>query len=614
MSEKTYTVEELLAAWKKVEAEKIQKFEAELKMLRARELKKALVPPHKHDEGTTASGGIEDVPSDKMTDKTEVSVSVSASDDDGGSVSRSFSFDTKDAKKAEKKAEKKGAICAKCGMMKSMCKCSLMKDVAPSGFMKAMVSDEKGKLIDTGKRDGSKLAHDAKEKQYNEGTESDPGSGGIITKGPKAIRKAAAQGGPAKTNTNDAAKKMGAPKRSATEMQPDSKLPQEPEKLNTQKAEFLSKPPVSEAQRRAMFAAASGHSTLGIPKSVGKEFSDADQGGKLPEHKKTKKDEVPMAKEHIGFDKLKNKLAHKPGVSDPAAVAAAIGRKKYGQAEMSRAAHAGKAAHKAEPPMAKPPSGKNMATAVPTSKPMAAPKMGMMKEEKGAVNSDPIEKAADKESVYRERYEKEQAAKRAEADKKAHAEHGKMKNTIRNLSPNSPFKRDLAGGSLRVNKDAIADAGPMSEMAAPDSTGYSMRSELPMKKDSMTETKPMGKPGIFGRLHGGMHAAGNAMSKPAAMPMAAPKPAIPAMGAGPGHAAQAPTTPGAMGSQIAKPLAPMPKLKPAAVAAGVKQYGQGLPTAPGGPGAEKTSASRPSAMTTSIKTAPATGATVPGKK
>lgn len=34
-----------------------------------------------------------------------------------------------------------------------------------------------------------------------------------------------------------------------------------------------------------MYAAAAGHSTLGIPKSVGKEFADADPGGKLPERK-----------------------------------------------------------------------------------------------------------------------------------------------------------------------------------------------------------------------------------------------------------------------------------------------------------------------------------------
>lgn len=35
-------------------------------------------------------------------------------------------------------------------------------------------------------------------------------------------------------------------------------------------------PPVSEAQRRAMFAAAEGHSTLGIPEDVGKEFIKSD--------------------------------------------------------------------------------------------------------------------------------------------------------------------------------------------------------------------------------------------------------------------------------------------------------------------------------------------------
>lgn len=45
-------------------------------------------------------------------------------------------------------------------------------------------------------------------------------------------------------------------------------------------------PPVSERQRRAMRAAAAGNSNLGISKSVGEEFSEADPGGKLPEVKK----------------------------------------------------------------------------------------------------------------------------------------------------------------------------------------------------------------------------------------------------------------------------------------------------------------------------------------
>jgi hypothetical protein len=48
------------------------------------------------------------------------------------------------------------------------------------------------------------------------------------------------------------------------------------------------KPPVSQAQRAAMGAAASGHSTLGIPKAVGKEKIAADPGGKLPKSAKSK--------------------------------------------------------------------------------------------------------------------------------------------------------------------------------------------------------------------------------------------------------------------------------------------------------------------------------------
>jgi hypothetical protein len=47
-------------------------------------------------------------------------------------------------------------------------------------------------------------------------------------------------------------------------------------------------PPVSQAQRAAMHAAAAGKSTLGIPKKVGQEFVAADPGGKLPKKKKPK--------------------------------------------------------------------------------------------------------------------------------------------------------------------------------------------------------------------------------------------------------------------------------------------------------------------------------------
>jgi hypothetical protein len=44
-------------------------------------------------------------------------------------------------------------------------------------------------------------------------------------------------------------------------------------------------PIVSQAQRRAMYAAAEGESNIGIPKDVGKEFVASDKPGKLPERK-----------------------------------------------------------------------------------------------------------------------------------------------------------------------------------------------------------------------------------------------------------------------------------------------------------------------------------------
>lgn len=47
-------------------------------------------------------------------------------------------------------------------------------------------------------------------------------------------------------------------------------------------------PSVSEAQRRAMAAAAHGKSTIGIPKRVGAKFLAHDKGGKLPKRKRKK--------------------------------------------------------------------------------------------------------------------------------------------------------------------------------------------------------------------------------------------------------------------------------------------------------------------------------------
>ncbi len=50
-------------------------------------------------------------------------------------------------------------------------------------------------------------------------------------------------------------------------------------------------PPVSEKQRRLMWAAASKKGGVGgVSQSVGKEFAKADPGGKLPEKKKSRRE------------------------------------------------------------------------------------------------------------------------------------------------------------------------------------------------------------------------------------------------------------------------------------------------------------------------------------
>lgn len=68
-------------------------------------------------------------------------------------------------------------------------------------------------------------------------------------------------------------------------------------------------PSVSESQRRAMFAAAAGKSTLGIPKKVGVEFADADEGGKLPAKKKP----GPRMQRAYEAGKISDKVMKKAG-------------------------------------------------------------------------------------------------------------------------------------------------------------------------------------------------------------------------------------------------------------------------------------------------------------
>jgi hypothetical protein len=44
---------------------------------------------------------------------------------------------------------------------------------------------------------------------------------------------------------------------------------------------------------------------------------------------------------YVGFDKLKEKLGHQKGVKNPGALAASIGRKKYGKKKFQKSAAEG---------------------------------------------------------------------------------------------------------------------------------------------------------------------------------------------------------------------------------------------------------------------------------
>jgi hypothetical protein len=55
----------------------------------------------------------------------------------------------------------------------------------------------------------------------------------------------------------------------------------------------------SQAQRGAMYSAAAGHSTIGIPKDVGKEFVASDKPGKLPERKKSRSQSLYGGKKSV---------------------------------------------------------------------------------------------------------------------------------------------------------------------------------------------------------------------------------------------------------------------------------------------------------------------------
>lgn len=105
---------------------------------------------------------------------------------------------------------------------------------------------------------------------------------------------------------------------------------------------------------KSMFATEQAEETIEEPieeELVFEEFADEDvaviiQGLTEEEFNEelSEDDEISLTEKYMGFAKLKGQLARKPGVKNPAAVAAAIGRKKYGKEKFQQMAAAGKKA------------------------------------------------------------------------------------------------------------------------------------------------------------------------------------------------------------------------------------------------------------------------------
>lgn len=200
--EKTYTIEEAREVLLKNTREKISAYAKEIEALRERELKKAVIQPHKHNQGLQAASAAEDMPPSKVNPKgidKKLDKNIAA-------TAPTTSMATAAPGPSMAMAEKAEVLCKKCGKSHDMQKgCGEMEKAAQDGtkippptggaegdwrdaqeamaqqkgVKKSDLIDAKGKRTDNHTVAGSKLPDDAKPKQVNEGTAKNPGSGGI---------------------------------------------------------------------------------------------------------------------------------------------------------------------------------------------------------------------------------------------------------------------------------------------------------------------------------------------------------------------------------------------------------------------------------------------------
>lgn len=175
MSEKTYTPQEAVEILKKAAADKIKAMESKLQDLRKREqLSKGLVPPHKHNVGSPASAGMEDVPPSKLNPPGKADKLVGGTATQKGEESSAHPpEETSGEISADDMA--KALLCKKCGKSHDL-------EKGCDGMGKAELVDAKGEHKSNSEESAATMPDD-ESKHVNKPTKSKPGSGGVITKG-----------------------------------------------------------------------------------------------------------------------------------------------------------------------------------------------------------------------------------------------------------------------------------------------------------------------------------------------------------------------------------------------------------------------------------------------
>ena len=179
MSSKTFTDSEAAQIAVEYARKRINDIAKSLRDMRERELKKAIIPPHKHTQGQVAGPSIEDVPPHHINPpgKNDAVKGEPMEDSPHG---REETSGEKSPADVLDDAMKKEELCKKCGKSHD-----LAKGCTPEHLMdKSMLRDSKGKEKDNGIHPDSTLPEDKKSKEL-----SADGSGGDIKKG-KALNKA----------------------------------------------------------------------------------------------------------------------------------------------------------------------------------------------------------------------------------------------------------------------------------------------------------------------------------------------------------------------------------------------------------------------------------------